>query len=332
MPALALAGYHVVAPDQRGYGRTTGWDASSYEKVDMRSFSMTNLVRDMVAFVNALGYERVHCIVGHDFGAVTAAMCAMVRPDMFQRVVMMSHPFKGAPDIPFDTLHRRGAVAEQPQSSSKQENIHEALARLPQPRKHYKWYYSTPSANRDLLEPKAELASFLRAYFHAKSADSPDDSPQPLKSWTATELAKMPAYYIMPLHATMREAVEPAMPSRSTVEFASSRWLDNGELDVYVQEWGRTGFQGGLNWYRCATDPALLKDVEMFAGKEIDVPALFVAGVKDWGTYQEPGVLDGYPKLCKDFRGVRMIEDAGHWVQQEQPDRVVEEILTFLET
>src|SRR5579859_6490972 len=66
MPVLAQAGYHVLAPDQRGYGRTTGWDAS-YDG-DLRSFRLTNLVRDTLGVVSAFGH-RSAAVVGHDFGS-----------------------------------------------------------------------------------------------------------------------------------------------------------------------------------------------------------------------------------------------------------------------
>ena len=69
MPALAAAGFHVVAPDQRGYGRTTGWDGD-YDG-DLASFRLLNLVRDKLTLVGALGYRSV-AVVGHDFGAAVA--------------------------------------------------------------------------------------------------------------------------------------------------------------------------------------------------------------------------------------------------------------------
>src|ERR1700688_4938998 len=101
MPALAAAGYHVIAPDQRGYGRTTGWD-STYDG-DLTSFSLLNMVRDALGLVFALGYRSVAAVVGHDAGSPVAAWCSLVRPDVFRSVAMMSAPFGGAPVIPFDT-------------------------------------------------------------------------------------------------------------------------------------------------------------------------------------------------------------------------------------
>src|SRR5689334_24202579 len=67
MPALGRAGYHVIAPDQRGYGRTTGWDPA-YDG-DVASFRMLNIVQDAVALVAAFGYRRVDAVIGHDFGS-----------------------------------------------------------------------------------------------------------------------------------------------------------------------------------------------------------------------------------------------------------------------
>src|SRR6195256_3158186 len=91
MPALAAAGYHVIAPDQRGYGRTTGWDGN-YDG-DLNSFRLLNLVRDALGLVSAFGYRSVEAVVGHDFGSSVAAWCALVRPDVFRSVALMSAPF-----------------------------------------------------------------------------------------------------------------------------------------------------------------------------------------------------------------------------------------------
>lgn len=327
MPQLADAGYYVVAFDQRGFGRTTGWDTTEFGKADLRTFSMTSLVRDVIVLVYALGYKHVKCVVGHDYGAVTASMCALARPDFFQGVVLMSHPFKGSPSLPFNIANENS----QDNDGSKPD-IHKDLANLSEPRKHYKWYYSTLSANEEMTNPGEGLHDFLRGYFHLKSADWKGNKPYPLTAWTATELAKMPYYYIMPLNTGMRAVVanDMAHEDHREVEEKNSRWLPDADLRVYAQEYGRTGFQGGLNWYRVQTDPGKLKELDMFAGKKIEIPCLFISGTKDWGIYQEPGVVERMSEVCSDFRGVSMIEHAGHWVQQEQPQRVVEEVLGLL--
>src|SRR6478672_5231935 len=76
MPPLAAAGYHVIAPDQRGYGRTTGWD-DAYDG-DLDSFRIPNLVRDALGLTSALGYRSVTAVIGHDYGSLVAAYCAVV--------------------------------------------------------------------------------------------------------------------------------------------------------------------------------------------------------------------------------------------------------------
>ena len=265
-------GYHVVAPDQRGYGRTTGWDAR-YDG-DLRSFEVMRLVRDIVALVAALGRTYVDCLVGHDFGAFVAPWCTLTRPDVFRRLVIMSAPFAGPPA-----------------SVASRFDMQAQLAKLDPPRKHYQWYYSEPDADADMRNCPQGLHRFLRAYYHVKSADWPGNIPHPLAGLQATELAKLPTYYVMNIEADMAATVAPFMPPRDAI--ARCHWLPEAELAIYAEEFARTGFQGGLNWYRCRTEPGHAAELELFAGKTVDVPALYIAGAKDWGTHQSPGRLRG---------------------------------------
>lgn len=76
---LAEQGYCVVAPDQRGYGRTTGWDTRSWAYTDLSQWAFENLVRDLVCLVWALGYEQVASIIGHDFGTIPTAWAGLTR-------------------------------------------------------------------------------------------------------------------------------------------------------------------------------------------------------------------------------------------------------------
>jgi len=325
MLPLASAGFHVIAPDQRGYGRTTGWDAA-YDG-DLRSFRLLNIARDTLGLVAALGYRSVAAIVGHDFGSPVAAWCALVRPDVFQSVVLMSAPFPGPPTLPFNTAS--GATDSRAKSASSGAGVHEQLARLDPPRKHYQWYYSTREANADMHDAPQGIHDFLRAYYHYKSADWARNNPVPLKSFTAGELAKLPTYYIMELHKGMAATVAPEMPSPA--EIASCQWLTEQELKVYSTEYLRTGFQGGLNWYRCRTQNVDTAELEMFSGRQIEVPSLFIAGRKDWGIYQVPGSIERMrDSACTRMRSCILVEGAGHWVQQEQPQRVSELLIEFL--
>src|SRR5262245_24247583 len=97
MLPLAAAGYHVIAPDQRGYGRTIGWD-DSYD-ADPDPFRILNMVRDAIGLVYALGHRSVAMIVGHDAGAPVASWAALIRPDIFESVVILSSPFEGPPAL-----------------------------------------------------------------------------------------------------------------------------------------------------------------------------------------------------------------------------------------
>jgi pimeloyl-ACP methyl ester carboxylesterase len=320
MPALAAAGYHVVAPDQRGYGRTTGWDPAF--DGDLGSFRMLNLVRDALSLVLALGYRSVQAVVGHDFGSPVAAWCALVRPDVFRSVVLMSAPFAGPPALPFDTA----GTAE---TSAPKASIHDELGALARPRKHYQWYYSTREANEDMWHCPQGVHDFLRAYYHLKSADWKLNQPGPLKSWTATELAKLPTYYVLDLDLDMAETVAPEMPSAA--EIAGCRWLSDEELRVYSTEYERNGFQGGLQWYRCATENRYVSELQLFSGRAIEVPSMFVAGKSDWGVYQKPGDFEKMQTAaCTKMLGCHLLEGAGHWVQQEQPEAVGRLLVKFL--
>ena len=87
MVPLAEAGYHVIAPDQRGYGRTTGWEADYDRGLD--SFRRLNIVRDALGLVSAFGYRSIASVIGHDFGSPIAAWCAVTRPDVFRSVALM---------------------------------------------------------------------------------------------------------------------------------------------------------------------------------------------------------------------------------------------------
>ena len=321
MPALAAAGYHVIAPDQRGYGRTTGCEAT-YDG-DLNSFRLPNLVRDALGLVAAFGYDRVDAVIGHDFGSPVAAWCALVRPDVFRALAMMSAPFGGPPQLPFNT-------ANSPAKPRTEDPVHRELAALPRPRKHYQWYYSERRADNDMHRAPQGVHDFLRAYYHHKSADWTGNKPYPLKAWSAEELAKLPTYYVMDLDQTMPETVAREMPSAA--EIAANTWLPDGDLAYYAAEYERTGFQGGLQWYRCGTTGVFNGELQTWSGRTIDVPSCFISGKQDWGTYQRAGVFEIMQKsACTNMIGCHLVDGAGHWVQQEQPADVSRLLLEFLQ-
>jgi pimeloyl-ACP methyl ester carboxylesterase len=173
------------------------------------------------------------------------------------------------------------------------------------------------------------IHAFLRAYYHFKSADWKQNQPFKLAAFTASELAKMPAYYIMDLYKGMAETVAEQMPSAQ--EIAACKWLPDAELSVYAGEFARTGFQGGLQSYRALVGRNFA-ELEIFSRRTIDVPACFISGKSDWGNYQAPGAVERMQSaaVCTQWRGTHLVDGAGHWVQQEQPEQVSGLIIQFL--
>jgi pimeloyl-ACP methyl ester carboxylesterase len=165
---------------------------------------MLRLVDDVLALVKTLDHGHVHALIGHDFGSPVAAWCALTRPDIFRSVVLMSAPFAGPPDA---------ATAAQTHTLLTQEVA--ALEQLAEPRQHYQRYYSNREANADMWHAPQGLHPFMRAYYHVKSADWEPNQPHRLKAWQASELAKLPHYYVMPGGKNMAQAVAEFMPDGS---------------------------------------------------------------------------------------------------------------------
>ena len=130
-PLLHLASMSPPS-DQRWYGRTTGWDTSSFESVNLRALAPTNLVHDVIVLVRVqrLGYHRVKCIVGHDFGCVPASLAALSRPDILRNIVLLGHPFLGAPKLPFDAAPNEEELPAKLECVSKAETARSATEML----------------------------------------------------------------------------------------------------------------------------------------------------------------------------------------------------------
>ena len=317
LPVLSDNGYHVVAPDQRGFGSTIGADLTFTD--NLSDFSNINLATDIYLFIKRLGYKKVKCIVGHDSGVGPASWLALIRPDIFSNLVIMSGPFTGPPN-PI-TISEDAYIPDT-------DKMDYDLDKLSIPRKHYQSYYRTKLANKDMMESKQGLRSFIRAYYHYKSADWKDNKPFELTSWTSQELSKMPTYYIMNKSMNMAETVNEYMPTDD--EINNCKWLDENEIDVYEKEYNKTSFQGGLNWYRAGVDYKNLQKLSLYCGKTIDIPSLFISGKNDWGTYQRPGAINKMSSTMTRFQGVSLVENAGHWVQQENPEKVSKIILELV--
>jgi pimeloyl-ACP methyl ester carboxylesterase len=319
---LAQAGFHVIAPDLRGYGRSVVTPVRFDD--DVLPYMLLNRVSDVLGLVRALGYNKVASVVGHDWGGPTAAWCALVRPDVFESVVFMSTPFDGPPELAFDTAdHSRTRVADV--------DIDKALAALPHPRKRYVRYLATRGANEDMWHAPQGVHDLLRAQFFFKSADWKGNKPFPLKSWSAAELAKMPEYYVMDRDKTMAATLAAKMPSAA--EIAAWQWMSEKDMQVYSAEFTRTGFQGGLNSYRILEDSRYNAVLNLFSGRTIDVPACYIAGASEWGVYQSPGAFEAMQHgACTRLLGVHLVKGAGHSVAEEQPEEVNRILVEFFRT
>lgn len=316
MPLLASAGYHVIAPDQRGFGRTTP-QPGEYQ-TDLEPYATGNLANDVFNLIDALGLPSVAAIIGHDAGSIVAGFCAFARPGAIGSLILSASPFGGPPTsgpLPAPFLDHP---------------IHDDLAGLETPRKHYQAYYSEPDANENMWHPPQGIHSFLRGYYYQKSADWNGNSPHPLKEWSGAELAKMPHYYCMPAEHSMAEIAAAAMPSAD--EIATCAWLSDHDLAVAAGEFARTGFQPALNWYRSALAEGMTtRDLSPYQGQKLDIPVTFVAGDKDWGPYQAPGLLETMrDSLATQPVSLHFVADAGHWVQQEQAEKFADIVLASL--
>jgi pimeloyl-ACP methyl ester carboxylesterase len=104
-------------------------------------------------------------------------------------------------------------------------------------------------------------------------------------------------------------------------------------VEVYATEWGRTGFAGALQGYRVrrGSDPRSIAEMLTFSGRTIDVPSQYIAGNSDWNVYQTPGAVDKMrTNACTQMVGFHLVNGAGHWVQQEQPELVNALLVKFL--
>jgi pimeloyl-ACP methyl ester carboxylesterase len=230
----------------------------------------------------------------------------------------MSTPFLKAPSLPLGAAGQESASVD----------IDKELAALPRPRKHYVTYSATSDANNDMWHAPQGVHDLLRAMYHFKSADWEGNKPHPLASWSASELAKLPDYYIMDLHRGIAATMGVQMPSKQQIAHCS--WMTEEDLRVYSAEFARTGFQGGLNYYRVANDPRLGTELKAFAARTIDVPACYIGGARDWAIYQSPGAFEGMRSVCTQLVAVRLIDQAGHSLAEEKPQQVNEALLDFL--
>ncbi|MEV6520786.1 alpha/beta hydrolase [Longispora sp. NPDC051575] len=274
--ALAAAGYHVVAPDLRGFGRTDAPEA-------VEQYSQLHLVGDIVGLLDALGEERA-VLVGHDWGSQIAWNTALLRPDLVRGVVAL-----GLPYFP------RGPV-------SAVTGMTQALGPG-----FYMNYVQQPGV------PEAELAGDPRTSLLRLFQWGFGDSPQ----------ADGPTLPMVPEGgglADLLPAPGGALPG----------WLTEADLDVYAEDYARTGFSGGLNLWR--TMDLSWELTAPWQNAPMNTPALYLYGERD-GSVQLPGLdqlIGNLQYLVPNLTRTVVLPGVGHWTQQERPEEVNAELLKFL--
>ncbi len=272
IPALTAAGCRVLAPDQRGYGRSSRPEA-------IEAYDIEHLTSDLLALLDDIGEERA-VFVGHDWGAMVVWNLALLAPGRVAGVVGMSVPFVPRGPMPPTQIFRQ-VVGDS---------------------FFYMLYFQEPGvADADLGRDPATTMRRMLGGLATASAD-PDAVASAMTGDDRGFVERLPEPDRLP------------------------EWLRQDELDHYVSEFTRTGFTGGINWYRNLDRNWAL--TERLADAKVTMPSLFVAGALDPVlVMMPPAVMDGW---LDDHRGTVIVDGAGHWVQQEKPAEVNEALIDFV--
>lgn len=302
LPALAAAGFRAVAVDHRGYGQ-------SDRPTEPALYDMDQAMADMLGLLDALG-ERQAVFIGHDFGAPLVWNLAVRHPDRVRAVIALSCPYD------FDLAGRGGggdqaatAGGDAAAWASAQARPNELFAAAAKHHFfHMHYFQSIGPAEREL---GPNVRQFLTKLFWALCADGK------LLDWQ-----NYPSEGTGYLDVLGEPAVAPPWP-----------WMTSADLDYYVQEYERggpdTAFIGGLNSYRMADRNWELGAA--WADANVEKPALFISGAQDPVLQMvPPDAIDIMRRRVPDLRDVVIIDRAGHFVQQEQPEAVNAALVKFL--
>jgi pimeloyl-ACP methyl ester carboxylesterase len=267
MRAVSSAGYRAIAPDMRGYGRSSA-------PADATLYTPLHTAGDLVGLLDALSIPNA-VLVGHDWGATHAWNSALMRPDRFKAVFCMSVPYVPRGDV---------SVFERMRASGNQS-------------KFYMFEQIRPEADQTWADAAVTIPGVLYWASGAAPAETRWNPMDPARS----------------LH---RPAPRP-LPS----------WAEPDYVAHNVAEFQRTGFHGGLNYYRAAEPYFYLSAA--WKGAKITQPSFYVGGKADGlGALYPPleKLREGLPGLVGDLE----IDGVGHWVQHEASAQVSDQLVTFL--
>lgn len=203
LPVLAEAGFRAVAIDVRGYGRSS-------KPREVAAYRMTEHVADNVGVVRALGEESA-TIVGHDWGSTIAANSALLRPDVFTAVGLLSVPYAPRNGFrPTDAFAMIGSADEE----------------------FYVSYFQEQGRAEAEIEP--DVRGWIAGFYAGLSADT---MPSP----------DSPSLYFVPRGGKMSDRF---VRSGDSLPDSLPSWLTEADLDFYAAEFERTGLTGALNRYR----------------------------------------------------------------------------------
>ena len=260
------------------------------QPADVGAYSISHLVGDVVGTIAALG-EREAVVVGHDWGAPVAWFSALMRPDVFRAVAALSVPFI-AP------------IGGLPEGMS----INDLMRMEAAGRDYYRLYFQEPGIAEADLE--ADVERSVLGFMYTISGDIVADGIHE-SGWDG--------HFPMGETVTAQLVVPDRLPS----------WLSADDLAFYVGELRRSGFRGGLNWYRNIN--AFPTHLAPFVGATIDQPALYIGGELDMIAGNTPEAIAALPAAVPGLRDLQLLPGAGHWLQQERPAEVNAALVAFLD-
>ncbi|MFI7671646.1 alpha/beta fold hydrolase [Nocardia sp. NPDC049526] len=279
IPVLAAAGYHVVAPDQRGYG-----DTDVPERVE--DYAIDHLAGDVTGLIDALGEQRA-TVIGHDWGAIVAWETAKMRPERITAVAGLSIPDRFA----------------EPQGSAATPiaDLHAALGPA-----FYIVHFQQPGIADTALESALEHdpEGLFRRILRTASGDGP--------GWTG----------MVPDGGTIVDSLAADTP-------ALLAWEGEQDAKTYASQFQKSGFTGGINWYRnLDRNWKLSKD---WRDNDVHAPALYLIGGRDGAlTLPQSQRLMSGDSGFRNLRETVVLPEAGHAIQQERPDQVNDVLTRFL--